>query len=134
MDDAERGVTIGYGLDEHAYRQKVIYLVDALPFGCVFLHLVMDAIYVLCPPLNLSLNAVLLQLFADDIGHLCDIRLSHLALGVDEVGNELVLVRLQVSEGQVLELPFDVPDAQSGRQRSVYLYGLSGDAPLIFWF
>src|SRR5437867_270686 len=83
----------------HAYRQKVIYLVDALPFGCVFLHLVMDAIYVLCPPLNLSLNAVLLQLFADDIGHLCDIRLSHLALGVDEVGNELVLVRLQVSEG-----------------------------------
>ena len=63
--------------------------------------------------------------------HLRHVLLACAALGVQQLGDELVLVRLQVAEREVFELPLDLPDAQPRRQRRVDLHRLAGDAPLV---
>ena len=43
----------------------------------------------------------------------------------------LVVLRLEVAEGQVFQLPLDLPDAQAVRQRRVDLHRLLGDAAAV---
>ena len=58
--------------------------------------------------------------------------LADAALHFQHLGDALVVFRLQVAEGQVLELPLHVPDAEARGERRVYLHRLPGDAPLVF--
>ncbi|MCY1175645.1 hypothetical protein D9M73_158890 [compost metagenome] len=47
---------------------------------------------------------------------------------MQQLGDLLVLVRLQVAEGQVFQLPFDMTDTQAMRQRRVDIEDLAGNA------
>ena len=50
----------------------------------------------------------------------------------DHAGDVPVFFRLQVTEGQVFELPLEFPDAQAVGQRRVYLQRFLGNALLLF--
>ncbi len=47
-------------------------------------------------------------------------------------GHLAVVVRLEIAEGQVLQLPFELPDTQAVGQRRVDLAGTEGEAALKF--
>ena len=53
-----------------------------------------------------------------------DVALARRALRLDELGDLLVALRLQVAEREVLELPLDLPDAEAVGQRRVDLHRL----------
>ena len=47
---------------------------------------------------------------------------------MQQLGDLLVLVRLEVTEGQVLQLPLDMTDAQAVGQRRIDVEDFAGDA------
>ena len=61
----------------------------------------------------------------------CDVPLARHPPAGDLVGDLVVLLRLEVPEREVLELPLDLPDAESIGQRRVDLHRLLRDAPTL---
>ncbi len=60
-----------------------------------------------------------------------DVRLARATLRLELVGQPAVGVRLEHLERQVLELPLDLPDAETLRQWCIDLSRLAGDALLL---
>jgi hypothetical protein len=125
VDDAQRRVAVRDGLDQDADGQLIVDLVDV---DAAAQHLAIDAVDVLRPPGQVGVDAVLLQLAAQDLDHALDVLLARDAAAGDLVGDLVVLLGLEVAEGQVLELPLQLPDAQAVGQRRVDLHGLLRDA------
>ena len=119
MDDAQRRVAVRNGLDQHANRQLIVDLVDV---DAATLHLAVDAVDVLRTPRQVSLDAVLFEVAAQHFDHALDVLFARDAAAGHLVGDLVVLLRLEVSEGQVFELPLQLPDAQAVRQRGVDLH------------
>ena len=62
-------------------------------------------------------------------GHPLHVGLPLGALGGQHLGNLLVPLLIQVAEGQVVQLPFDLPDAQPVGQGRVNIQGFLCDTP-----
>ena len=60
-----------------------------------------------------------------------DVALAALAAGVEELGQLAEALRLEDLEGEVLELPLDLPDPEPLGQRGVDLHRLAGDPELL---
>ena len=118
VDDAERAVAVGLRLDEDAQRQEVVDLVEGLALGRVLLHLLVDAVEMLGAALHLGVDAVLLQLLAQDALHLGDVLLARGPARRQQVGDLPVALRIQVAEREVFQLAADLPDAEAAGQRA----------------
>ena len=81
------------------------------------------------PAGDVRLDVDLLQLAVQDVGEVGDQPLAVLPLPVHPADDVVVGVRVQVAEGQVLQLPPDLADAQPVRERRVDVHRLAGDAP-----
>ena len=92
------------------------------------LHLAVDAVDVFRAAVDLGLDAGLEQLRAQRRAELLDVALAVGAPLVEGGGDVLVLLRLQVAEGQVLQFPLQLPDPQAVRQRRVHGARLQGPA------
>ena len=128
MDDAQRRVAVGNLVDQHAQRVDVV---DLLELGALALHLSPDAADVLGPARDVGLDAGLLErLVEHDHGSL-DERLALAPMRLELLGQAPVGLGLEHLEGQVLELPLDLPDAQPLGQRRIDLGSLARNALLL---
>ena len=79
------------------------------------------------PPENLALELGLLEGFLHGGQDAADVLLALLALLHHLFHQVLVGVRIQVLEGQILQLPFDLGETEAVGQGRVNLHGLGGD-------
>ena len=77
---------------------------------------------------HLGLDAGLVQLRAQHLAQLLDVALAVGAPLVEGGGDALVLIRLEVAERQVLQLPLQLPHAQPVGERGVHRAGFQGAA------
>ena len=131
MDNAERCIAVGHRIDQYADSQQVVDLVNALAVGGVLVHLLVDAINMFRAAADVCFNAVAGEFILQHRRYLAHILLANLSFSVEEVGDEFILLGLQVAEGQVFKLPLDLPDAEPRCQGCVYLHCFAGDASLV---
>ncbi len=128
VDDAEGGVAVAHLVDEQADR---VHVVDLAELRALALHLLPDAVDVLGPALDVDRDAGRLEPRGELGDRPLDVRLTTLAPGVEELGQLAEPLGLEGLEGEVLELPLDLPDPEPLRQRRVDLHRLVGDALLL---
>ncbi len=116
MHDAQRGVAIAHFRDQHAQRTHVVDLTERQTFA---LHFAPDGIDVFGSAADVSGDAGGLQFVVELRHDLADETLAIQPALVQQFGDLLVLVRLQVAERQVFQLPLDVADAQAVGQRRI---------------
>ncbi len=128
VDEAERLVARGHGGHDQAEGDHVVDLVEVDPLR---LHLLVDRIDVLEATGNTPLDLALLQLSFDQVNHLLDVPLALLPPPVHLFQQVGILLRLQVPQGEVLELRLDPADPEPVGQRGIDVQGLPGDALLL---
>ncbi|MNQ60539.1 hypothetical protein D3C85_748220 [compost metagenome] len=125
VHDTEGGVAIAHLRHQHAHGAHVV---DLAELQALALHLPPDRIDVLGAAADVGLDAGGGQFLAQLLHHVGDVLLAVQAALVEQFGDLLVLVRLQVTEGQVLQLPLDMADAEAVCQWRVDVEDLAGDA------
>ena len=132
MHEAEHAVAVLHRGDEDAHREEVVDVAHLLPLRGVRLRLAVDAVDVLGAPGHLGVEARVGEFVPQHAGHLLDVRLPLRALGGEQGGDAAVLVRLDVAEGEVLQLPLDLAHAEAVREGGVDVQRLlrDGDAPV----
>ncbi len=128
MDDAQRRVAVLHVADQQADGVQVVDLVELRPLA---LHLLVDAEEVLGPAADLGVDPYLGELLAQDAHALVDEGLARPASVGEHLDELAVGVRLEVLEGEVLELPLDLPHSESMRERGVNLHRLPRDPDLL---
>ncbi len=128
VHDAEGGVAVLHVVHEHADGVEVV---DLGELGALALHLLGDRVEVLRPPADLGVDRDLCELLAQDADGLVDEALARSSPVRQRLDQLAVLLGLEVLEGEVLELPLDLPHAQPMRQRRVDLHRLARDALLL---
>ena len=128
VDDAQHGIAGGHVLHQDADGQDVVQLVHG---ELLALHLLVDAVIMLGPALDLAGNPLLGQAGLQRLDPLTDdlLHLRQLLLGL--APNLAVDLRLEVTEGQVLEVPLNLIDPQAVRERGEDLERLLRDALLL---
>src|SRR5581483_731733 len=110
MDDPERVVALRHRVYDHANCELVVDLADV---RASIAHLVINAEEVLGTPKDLGVDVVLCQHVLKGVDRLHDVPLALDATLLHTSRDLLVFLGLEVAERQVLELPFDLPDAES---------------------
>jgi hypothetical protein len=131
MDAAQCRVAVGHAPHDDTHRPHIEHAIEVEPLA---LHLLPDAVQVLRPSLNLGSNAAIAQLFGQPLAKGLDVLDPLDALLVEQPGHGLVLLGLQEAERQVLDLPLDLPYAESVGERREHLHRLPGQklgAPLL---
>ena len=123
MHDAERRIAVGDRIDQHAHRAHVVELVERQPLA---LHLAPDAVDVFRAAGDVGLDLHLGELGAQGRDDFLDVALAIAALRRQPAGDALVVVRIEVAEAPVFELPLELPHAEAVRERRVDLSGLVG--------
>ena len=130
VDHAQHAVAVGFPFHQHAQGEEIVYFAQLLALGLILLDFAIGAVDVLGTAGNIGIDPLVLQLIAQQLGHLGDVGLAHSAAGGEHPGNLAILIDVQIPEGQVLELPLDFPDTKAVGQGSVNVQGFLGDAAL----
>ena len=123
VHDAERGVAVRDRRDQHAHGAHVEQLIERQPLA---LALAPDAVDVFRAPGDVGVDLRLRELLAQGRDDILDVALAVDALGREPARDTLVIVRLEVAEAPVFELPLDLPHAQAVGERRIDLAGLVG--------
>ena len=123
MDDADRAVAVLDGIDEDTDAGEVEDLVELLAAAA---HLHVDGVEVLDAAVDIGLDARALERLVQELRRFVDVVLAIGAPLRHPSLDLLVLARVQRGEGEVLELPLEVVDAETMRQRRVDLERLLG--------
>ena len=118
MHPAQGGVAVLHGGHHHAQGAQVQHLVKVQRLTP---HLFDDAVDVLGPALHGGADAAAAQFRLQPLAQLLHVHLALAALFIEKASHFLVGVRLQKTEGQVLQLPLHLPDAQAVGQRRKHL-------------
>lgn len=110
VDDAERRVTILQPLGDHPHRTHVEQLVELEVF---LLHLAPDAVDVFRAAVDFGLDAGLGKRIAQGLYELADVALSIESFLIELLGDLLVGIRVQVTEGEIFELPLELTYAEA---------------------
>jgi hypothetical protein len=102
-------VAIGHIRHHHAQSADVEH---ALKRQVLATHLLDDAVDVLGPPADLRGNPLPSQLLRQTLAQRGHVLFTLGAFFIEQPGNLPVGIGLQKAEGQVLQCPFDLPDAQ----------------------
>jgi hypothetical protein len=114
----QHGVAVLLGLDDDAQRAQVEHALEAQALA---LHLFPDAVEVLGPALHLGVQTQALQLGQQRGACLVHAQFTLQALLVQRAGQRVVGLGFEEAEGQVFQLPLDLPDAQPVGQRGEHL-------------
>ncbi len=129
VHDTQRGVAIANLGHQHANGANVVDLTELQAF---LLHLPPDRIDMLGTPVDFGVNPGGGQFVLELLDHVLDVLLAIQPALMQQLSDLLVLFRLKVAEGQVLQLPLDVTDAQAMGQRRVDVEDLASYAvPLV---
>src|SRR6186713_435755 len=110
MDDAERCIAVLDVVDEDAHRANVVERFDA---GLLPAHLVPDAVDVLGPAPHLGADAGRSKLALQPPDHVFDVPLPVDPSLIEELRDRLVRLRLERAQRKILELPLELPDAET---------------------
>lgn len=110
----------------HTHRHQVVDLLELLLLAA---HLVDDAVDVLGPTAQLGAHPDGLQLAVEDLAHVADEDLALLAPALEPGLHGVVAVRVELGEGQVLQLRLELPDAEPVGERRIDVQGLLADPP-----
>ena len=119
---AQSRVAVLHRLHDNAHGDEVVYLRKAL---ALLRHLLVDGVEVLRAAHDLRLDVHLFHLVVQDGDDLVEIALALRAAFSHHAADLLELVRFQIVERQVLELPLDVVDAETVRDGRVNLQRLA---------
>src|SRR5438309_2424730 len=124
VDDAERAIAVLDRVDEDAERDDVVALVEVLLAPP---HLFVDAVQVLGAAGDLRRHAERFELALENLSDIADEGFALLVpagqLGLDQV----MVVRIELREREVLELAFDLPDAEPVGEWCVDVERLAAD-------
>lgn len=109
MDDSQHPVAVLHRIHQHPDCQQVIYFVDGL---VVPLHLFVDAVEAFGPALDLAVDAGFLAQLPEFVHGLLDHGFPFVALHLHLFHQFIVMLGFHVSEGQILQFPFDGVDPQ----------------------
>ena len=130
MHNPQRGVTIFDFRHQNAHRADIVNLrkVEILAT-----HLPPDAVDMLGAAVDIALNTGQQQLIAHALHHIFDVALARQSFLIQQLGDFLVGVRLQVAERQVFQLPLQVANTEPVCQRRVDIkHFFSNFTPLVF--
>ncbi len=128
MDGPERGVTVLHGLDDDAHTEKVLDVVELLALHD---HLLVDGPVVLRAAAHLGIDVQPGEAGAQLGQHLLQVLLALGGAQRDHLLDLGVALRMQDVEGEVLELPLHVGDAEAVRQGCVDVERLLRDPLLL---
>ena len=130
VHDAERGVAVLHFVDENAHRADIVERLDARLLAP---HLRPDAVDVLGATADLGLDTGGGEFALQGGLHAFDVMLAVQAALVEQASNALVGLGLERAQGKILELPLELPDAESVRQRreQVQRFARGGRAHLV---
>jgi hypothetical protein len=123
VHDAERRVALGHRVHHDAHGAHVENFFEGQVLS---LHLPVDAVDVLGPPIHLRFHVALLELRAQRGAHLFDVALAIGATLVQRGGDAAIFVGLEVAEGEVFQLPLELPHAQAVGERRQHRARLHG--------
>ncbi|MNS89134.1 hypothetical protein D3C72_1231380 [compost metagenome] len=129
MDDAERGVAVAHFRHQHAHGTHVI---DLAELQTLALHFAPDRIDVFGPAADVGIDAGGLQFVFQLAHHVADEALAIQSPLMEQLGDLLVLVRFQVTEGQVFQFPLDMTDTQAMGQWRVDVEDFTGHTVALF--
>ena len=129
MDDAQRLVAVFDLSQNNAEGDEVK---DLLEFQVLGPHLPVDAVEVLRPAADPPRQPVGGQLFGDDRADFLNVLLPLFFFPGDGVGELLVFLRVEVSQGEVFQFRLDAVDSQPAGDRGVDIQGLLGNFDLVF--
>jgi hypothetical protein len=128
VDGAERAVAITKVVDQDAESREVVDLVELLAADH---HLLVDGVQVLRAPIDIGLDARLTQPRTRRLQYSIDVLLAFAPAPFDEACDLPVRAGVKRLERQVLELPFDLLDAEPVGQRGVDVECLRRDPALL---
>ncbi len=128
VHDPQRGVAVPDLVHEEADRVDVV---DLAELRALALHLLPDAEDVLGAALELGIDARRAQLRLELVDRPLDVALTALAPGVQELRELAIRLGLEDLEREVLQLPLDLPDPETLRERGVDLHRLARDPLLL---
>ena len=120
MHHAQRRIAGRYVIHGHAHRAQVVEFFHGHLF---LLHLPPDAVDVFRAATDLGVDAMHGQFPAQGRLHAVDVAFAPVALFIQLSGHMPIGVRLQIAEGQVFQLPLQLPDAQAIGQRGMDISG-----------
>ena len=124
MNDRKHLVAGGDLVDDDAHRQQVMHLLDRQPLGD---HLLVDAGDVLGPSADFPRDAGAAEQLAQALSGLLDGALALRAALLELARNVVKGLRLQHPEGQIFQLPFQLPDPQAIGERRKQRQGFASD-------
>ena len=122
MDEPQHLVAILDRIDEDAHRADVV---DRLDAAWLAAHLAPDAVDVLRPAADFGFDSGALELIAQNRDDVVDVALAVLTPLIEQLGYFLVLGRFERAQGEIFELPFQLPDAQSIGERREHVLDLA---------
>ncbi len=125
VDDTQRGVAVAHFRHQHAHGAHIVDLAERQALA---LHFAPDGIDVLGTAADVGFDTGGLQLGAQLVHHVGDEALTVEPPFVQQRGDLLVLIGFKVAEGQVLQLPLDMADTQTMRQRCIDVEDFAGNA------
>ena len=124
VDDAQYLIAFNDFVNDDPAREKIVDLIYRL---ALFVHLLINAVEVLRTAFNVVMvNAVFFELRAylgDNVFHEV---FSLGAVAVNELYELIVIVGVEISQAEVFELPLDLIDTESARERNVDIQSLLG--------
>ena len=126
-DDSERMIALGAGVDDDAQRGQVEQVGE---LQLLLLHLVVDAVEMLGAALDLGVDALLFQALGQHLDRLVHLGLPLGAVAGDHLRDLFVGFRIDILEGEIFELPFELPDTEAMGERGENLEGFGGHAVL----
>src|SRR5690606_30753218 len=127
VDDAEQGVAISHGGHQYPHRADIVDLGET---DVLALHLSPDAVDMLGAPRYVPDDANPIQLRLQGIHQFLDVMLPVGSPLRQQLGDALVLHRLQVAKGEVLQLPLEVADTEAMGEGGVDVEDFPGDPQL----
>ena len=127
MDNAQHRVAVRHRIHQHADGNQIIDLLKGLVLQH---HLPVNRIKVLGPPVDVVADMLLIQLGGKLLDNHANVFLAFRPLQANLLHQVLVPHRINVAQGQVLQLLLDGIHAQPVRQRRINIKGFPGNGHL----
>ena len=129
VNDAQYGIALKLGIDQHAQRVKIVYLVEAF---VLLEHLAVDAVYRLYSAVEREVYPVFGQLVRYLTARTLDKIMALSVLFFDMLFYLFIAERVKVAQRDVLQLLLHPLHTETVCERRVYLHRFERGLPLLF--
>ena len=124
MDNAKSMIAVGDSRDNHAQGNQIV---DLAEIKCLLLHLIVNGVKMLGPPLKLGLNSLFRQPRFQRVGCNRNILFPLRPCPVQLLLQLGIRFGVKILKRQVFKLPLDLPDAEAVSKRGKNLKRFCGD-------